>query len=92
MQLTPRQIRARLAAAVARAGTARAPAKAVGLTDSRVSRCVQSGANVPAELLAAAGMVRDAEGDIRDVEPARIQFIAVQASREAATATPAGRS
>ncbi|TXM97505.1 hypothetical protein FV242_31380 [Methylobacterium sp. WL64] len=89
MQLTPRQIRARLDRAVADAGSNRALSRARGVTESQVSRCRLSGRNCPAALLAAAGMWRDAEGDVRDRSdrgPSRFRFIAVQASGEAGVA------
>ncbi len=89
MQLTPRQIRGRLAAAAQQAGTARALATAAGLTETRVSRCIRTGANVPPSLLAAAGMWRDVDGDVRpvgDPGPARLQILVVQASGVAGVA------
>ncbi|KAB1071156.1 hypothetical protein [Methylobacterium planeticum] len=86
MQLTPRQIRIRLDRAVARAGTLRALALEAGISASQVGRHAKSGANVPDRLPQAAGMWRDAEGDVRDREPARIQIFAVQASGDAGVA------
>ncbi|MGU3282457.1 hypothetical protein [Methylobacterium mesophilicum] len=89
MQLTPRQIRARLDRAVADAGSNRALARATGVSESQVSRSRIGARTVPAALLAAAGMWRDAEGDVRDVHdrgPASFRFIAVQASGEAGVA------
>lgn len=94
MQLTPRQIRARLDRAVADAdaGSNRALSRATGVSESQVSRCRLSGRNVPDALLAAAALWRDAEGDVRDRSdrgPSRFQFIAVQASGEAGVAAAA---
>jgi len=90
VQLSPRQIRARLDRAVADAGSNRAIARSSGVSESQVSRCRLSGRNCPDALLAAAGMWRDAEGDVRDVHDrgpaATFQFIAVQASGEAGVA------
>ena len=82
MQLTPRLVRIRLAQAVARAGFLRALGQEAGISASQVGRHAKSGANVPDRLLQAAGMWRDAEGDVRLREPARIQILAVQASGE----------
>lgn len=86
MQLTPRLIRIRLAQAVARAGSLRALSIEAGLSASQVGRHVKSGMAVPDRLLEAAGMVRDAEGDVRVREPATLRFVAVQASGEAGVA------
>jgi hypothetical protein len=83
LQLTARQIRARIAAAAQEAGTSKALATAAGMSESRVSKSLRSGAHVPDSLLAAAGMWRDDQGDVRlvgDPGPARVQILVVQAT------------
>lgn len=89
MQLTPRQIRARIAAAAQQAGTSKALAIAAGVSETRVSKSIRSGAHVPDSLLAACGMWRDDQGDVRlvgDPGPARVQILVVQASGVASVA------
>jgi len=89
VQLTARQIRARIAAAAQEAGTSKALATAAGVSETRVSRAIRTGANVPPSLLAAAGMRRDDDGDVRlvgDPGPARVQVLVVQASGVAGVA------
>lgn len=89
MQLTARQIRARIAAAAQQAGTSKALAVAAGVSETRISKSLKSGANVPDSLLSVCGMWRDSAGDVRlvgDPGPAHLQVLVVQASGVAGVA------
>ncbi|MGN8096430.1 hypothetical protein [Methylobacterium sp. 22177] len=64
-------------------------ATAAGVSETRVSKSIRSGTNVPDTLLSACGMWRDEHGDVRlvgDPGPARIQVMVVQASGVAGVA------
>jgi hypothetical protein len=89
VQLTPRQIRIRIAAAAQQAGSSKAVATAAGVSETRVSKSIETDANVPNSLLSACGMWRDEHGDVRlvgDLGPARVQILVVQASGVAGVA------